>query len=42
LTQNIGLENAGVKAENNGKLKVTDVEETNVPHIFGIGDVIYG
>jgi len=31
-----------VKAEANGKLKVTDVEETNVPHIYGIGDVIYG
>lgn len=42
LTKNIGLETTGVKAESNGKLKVNDVEETNVPNIYAIGDVIYG
>lgn len=42
LTKDLNLDNAGVIAEANGKLKVTDTEETNVPHIFGIGDVIYG
>jgi thioredoxin reductase (NADPH) len=42
LTKELNLENAGVKAETNGKLKVTDTEQSNVPHIYGIGDVIYG
>lgn len=42
VTQGLGLENAGVVAEKNGKFKVDDEERTNVPHIFAIGDVIYG
>ena len=42
LTKDLNLESVGVKVEANGKIKVTDVEETNVPHIYAIGDVIYG
>jgi len=42
LTAGLNLENAGVVAEKNGKFKVTDEEQTNVPNIYAIGDVIYG
>lgn len=42
LTKELNLERVGVKVESNGKIKATDAEETNVPHIFAIGDVIYG
>ena len=30
------------KNKKNGKFKVNDVEQTNVPNIYAIGDVIYG
>lgn len=42
LTKNLNLESCGVKAESNGKFLVNDVEQTNVPNIYAIGDVIYG
>ena len=42
VTQGLGLENAGLMPEPNGKFKVDDEERTNVPHIYAIGDVIYG
>jgi thioredoxin reductase (NADPH) len=42
LTGDICLEKAGVTYEKNGKFKVTDEEQTNVPNIYAIGDVIYG
>ncbi len=42
LTKELNLESVGVKVEANGKIKATDLEETNVPHIYAIGDVIYG
>lgn len=42
LTKELNLDKAGVRAESNGKIKVNDVEQTEVPHIFAIGDVIYG
>jgi len=42
LTKDINLEAVGIKAESNLKIKVNDLEQTNVPHIFAIGDVIYG
>lgn len=29
-------------AEKNGKFKVNDEEQTNVPHIYAIGDVLDG
>jgi thioredoxin reductase (NADPH) len=38
----LNLESVGVKVESNGKIKVTDKEETNVPHVYAIGDVLYG
>lgn len=39
LTKDLNLEAAGVKVEENGKFKVNEYEQTNVPHIFAIGDV---
>jgi thioredoxin reductase (NADPH) len=42
LTAGLNLANAGLIAEKNGKFKVNDVEQTNVPNIYAIGDVIYG
>lgn len=42
LTKELNLEAVGVRVESNGKIKASDTEETNVPHIFAIGDVIYG
>lgn len=41
-TERLNLEAAGVKAEANGKFKVNEKDETNVPHIYAIGDVVYG
>jgi pyruvate/2-oxoglutarate dehydrogenase complex dihydrolipoamide dehydrogenase (E3) component len=42
VTGSLNLENAGVICEKNGKFIVNDVEQTNVPHIYAIGDVIFG
>lgn len=42
VTKGIKLENAGVTCESNGKFKVNEQEQTNVPHIYAIGDVIHG
>lgn len=42
VTAGLNLEAAGVEAEKNGKFKANDVEQTNVGHIYAIGDVIYG
>ena len=42
FTSGLNLENAEVISEKNGKFKVYDVEQTNVPNIYAIGDVIYG
>jgi thioredoxin reductase (NADPH) len=41
-TKELNLQAAGVVAESNGKIKVNNVEESNVPHIYAIGDVIHG
>uniref|UniRef100_A0A673TQZ5 Thioredoxin reductase 1, cytoplasmic n=1 Tax=Suricata suricatta TaxID=37032 RepID=A0A673TQZ5_SURSU len=42
-TRNIGLETVGVKInEKNGKIPVTDEEQTNVPYIYAIGDILEG
>jgi len=41
LTQNLNLAAAGLVAEKNGKFKVTN-EQTNVPNIYAVGDVIDG
>jgi thioredoxin reductase (NADPH) len=42
VTGGINLAAAGVTCEPNGKFKVNDEEQTNIPHIYAIGDVIYG
>jgi len=42
LTKGIYLEKAGVTCESNGKIKAAPDESTNVPHIFAIGDVLWG
>jgi len=42
VTEGLNLSAAGLVAEKNGKFKVNDVEQTNVPHIYAIGDVIHG
>ena len=42
VTAGLNLANAGVVAESNGKFKVNQFEQTNVPNIYAIGDVIYG
>jgi thioredoxin reductase (NADPH) len=42
LTKELNLDRVGVRVESNGKLKVNDVEQTEVSHIYAIGDVIYG
>jgi len=42
VTQGLGLKNAGLTVETNGKFQVDDEEHTNVPHIYAIGDVIFG
>ncbi|XP_078075792.1 thioredoxin reductase 1, cytoplasmic-like [Mustelus asterias] len=42
-TKNIGLEKVGVKiVEKSGKIPVNDVEQTNVPYIYAIGDILEG
>ncbi|XP_043934345.1 thioredoxin reductase 3 [Protopterus annectens] len=42
-TGKIGLEKVGVKVnEKNGKIPVNDEEQTNVPHVYAIGDILDG
>ncbi|XP_040850856.1 thioredoxin reductase 3 isoform X3 [Ochotona curzoniae] len=42
-TRDIGLEKIGVKInEKNGKIPVNDVEQTNVPYVYAVGDVLEG
>ncbi|XP_075406368.1 thioredoxin reductase 3 [Tenrec ecaudatus] len=42
-TRKLGLEKIGVKInERSGKIPVNDVEQTNVPHIYAVGDVLEG
>uniref|UniRef100_A0A4W5P8P1 Thioredoxin reductase 3 n=1 Tax=Hucho hucho TaxID=62062 RepID=A0A4W5P8P1_9TELE len=42
-TGKIGLDQAGVKVNpKNGKVPVNDEEQTNVPHIYAIGDILEG
>ena len=37
-TENLGLENAGVKLGNNGEVLVDEYSQTNIPGIFAVGD----
>ena len=41
-TKGLGLENAGVKVDDKGRVEVDDHLRTNVPNIFAIGDVVKG
>ncbi len=41
-TEGLGLENAGVKLDERGKIAVNDHLETSTPGIYAIGDVIKG
>lgn len=41
-TDNLGLENAGIKADEKGRIPVNDHCETSVSGIYAIGDVIRG
>ncbi|XP_062356899.1 thioredoxin reductase 3 isoform X2 [Cinclus cinclus] len=42
-TRNIGLQTIGVKInEKNGKIPVNDEEQTNVPYVYAIGDILDG
>ena len=41
-TDNLGLDKAGVKSDNRGRVEVNDHLETNVSGIYAIGDVIKG
>ncbi|XP_034724379.1 thioredoxin reductase 3 isoform X1 [Etheostoma cragini] len=42
-TDKVGLDKAGVKVNpKNGKISVNDEEQTNVPHIYAIGDILEG
>jgi dihydrolipoamide dehydrogenase len=40
-TENLGLEEAGVKTEK-GKIVVDDFYRTNVPGVYAIGDIVHG
>jgi thioredoxin reductase (NADPH) len=42
LTGELNLDKVGISVQPNGKLRVDDQEQTNVPNIYAIGDVIYG
>ncbi len=41
-TDNLGLDKAGVNVDEKGRIPVGDHLDTNVPHIYAIGDVIRG
>jgi len=41
-TSNLGLENAGVKLDDRGRVEVNEHLETNVKGIYAIGDVVKG
>jgi len=41
-TDNLGLDNAGVKLDNRGRVEINDKFETSTPGIYAIGDVVKG
>ena len=41
-TDNLGLENVGIKTDDRGRIEVDGHLQTNVPGIFAIGDVVKG
>jgi len=42
ITEGLNLANAGLHAESNGKFIVNEQEQTNVPNIYAVGDVLHG
>ena len=42
VTKGLDLANAGVNVESNGKFIVNNQEQTNVPNIYAVGDVLHG
>lgn len=42
FTDNLCLDKAGVKADEKGRVIVDDHLQTNIPNIYGIGDVVRG
>lgn len=42
FTEGLGLDKAGVKLDEKGRVAVNDHWQTNIPHIYGIGDVVKG
>ena len=41
-TEKLALDKAGVKMDDKGRVLVNDDLQTNVSHIYGIGDVVKG
>lgn len=41
-TAGLALDAAGVKYEKDGKVKVNEQDQTNIPHIYAIGDITVG
>jgi dihydrolipoamide dehydrogenase len=41
-TDGLALENAGLKADERGRIPVNDHLQTSVPHIYALGDVVRG
>lgn len=42
FTGGLGLENTGVKTNDRGQVIINDTWQSDVPHIYGIGDVVQG
>ncbi len=42
FTEGVGLEEAGVRLEDNGRIEVDDRLQTTVPGVFAIGDLVRG
>lgn len=41
-TENLGLEKAGIELDDQGRIKVNEHLQTNIPNIYAIGDVVRG
>ena len=39
-SENLGLENVGVEVSERGFIEVNDKQQSNIPHIYAIGDVV--
>ena len=39
-TENLGLENIGIEANNRGQIQIDEHFQTGLPHIYAVGDVI--